>query len=29
MAACSEIHTKPTDTMCGRNVEFLDVKPTG
>jgi len=29
IAACSEIHTKPTNTMRGRNVEFLNVKPAG
>ena len=28
-AVCSEIHTKHTNTMCGQNVEFLDVKPGG
>jgi hypothetical protein len=26
IAVCSEIHTKHTDTMCGQNVELLNVK---
>jgi hypothetical protein len=26
-AVCSEIHTKYTHTLCGQNVEFLNVKP--
>ena len=26
MAVCSEIHTKHIKTMCGQNVELLDVK---
>jgi hypothetical protein len=24
-AACSEIHTKHTNTLCGQNVELLNV----
>ena len=26
MAVCSEIHTKHINTVCGQNVEVLDVK---
>ena len=26
MAVCSEIHTKHLNTMCGQNVELLNVK---
>ena len=26
MAVCSEIHTKHTNTVCGQNVELLNVK---
>ena len=26
MAVCSEIHTKPINTVCGQNVELLNVK---
>jgi len=26
IAVCSEIHTKHTNTLCGQNVGFLDVK---
>jgi len=26
MAVCSEIHTKHINTVCGQNVEFLNVK---
>jgi len=26
MAACSEIHTKHINTVCGQNVELLNVK---
>jgi len=26
IAVCSEMHTKPTNTLCGQNVEFLNVK---
>ena len=26
VAVCSEIHTKHTNTLCGQNVEFLNVK---
>ena len=25
-AVCSQIHTKHINTMCGQNVELLDVK---
>jgi len=26
MAVCSEIHTKDINTVCGQNVELLNVK---
>jgi len=26
MVACSEIHTKHINTVCGQNVEFVNVK---
>jgi hypothetical protein len=26
MAVCSEIHTKHINTVCGQNVQLLDVK---
>ena len=26
MAVCSDIHTKHTNTLCGQNVELLNVK---
>ena len=29
IAVCSEIHTKHTNTLCGQNVEFVDVTPGG
>jgi hypothetical protein len=29
IAVCSEIHTKHTNTLCGQNVEFMNVKPGG
>jgi len=29
MAVCSEIHTKHINTLCGPNVELLNVKPGG
>jgi hypothetical protein len=29
IAVCSEIHTKHMNTLCGQNVELLDVKPRG
>jgi hypothetical protein len=29
MAFCSEIHTKHINTLCGQNVEFLNVKHGG
>ena len=25
-AVCSQIHTKHINTLCGQNVEFVDVK---
>ena len=28
IAVCSEIHTKHINTLCGQNVEFVNVKPT-
>ena len=28
-AVCSEIHTKHINTLCGRNVGFVNVKPDG
>jgi len=28
IAVCSEIHTKHTNTLCGQNIELLDVKLT-
>ena len=28
IAVCSEIHTKHTNTLCGQNVELLNVKLT-
>ena len=27
IAVCSQIHTKPTNTLCGQNVEIMNVKP--
>jgi hypothetical protein len=27
IAVCSQIHTKHRNTLCGQNVEFVDVKP--
>ena len=27
IAVCSEIHTKHLNTLCGQNVELLNVKP--
>ena len=27
IAVCSEIHTKHINTLCGQNVELLNVKP--
>jgi hypothetical protein len=27
IAVCSHIHTKPINTHCGQNVEFVNVKP--
>ena len=29
IAVCSQIHTKHINTLCGQNVEFLNVKPGG
>ena len=29
MAVCSEIHTKHINILCGQNVEFVSVKPSG
>jgi hypothetical protein len=29
IAVCSEIHTKHINTLCGQNVEFVNVKPNG
>jgi hypothetical protein len=29
IAVCSEIHTKQINTLCGQNVEFVNVKPGG
>jgi len=29
MAVCSEIHTKHINTVCGLNVEFVNVKRGG
>jgi len=29
IAVCSEIHTKHINTLCGQNVEILNVKPGG
>jgi hypothetical protein len=29
IAVCSEIHTKHTNTLCGQNVELLNVKLGG
>jgi hypothetical protein len=28
-AVCSQIHTKYINTLCGQNVELLNVKPAG
>jgi sulfite reductase beta subunit-like hemoprotein len=29
IAVCSEIHIKHINTLCGQNVELLNVKPGG
>jgi hypothetical protein len=29
IAVCSEIHTKPINTLLGQKVEFVNVKPGG
>jgi hypothetical protein len=29
IAVCSEIHTKHINTLCGQNVELLNVTPGG
>ena len=26
IAVCSQVHTKHTNTVCGQNVEFVNVK---
>ena len=28
IAVCSQIHTKHINTVCGQNVELLNVKPS-
>jgi hypothetical protein len=28
IAVCSQIHTKHINTLCGQNVEFVNVKPS-
>jgi len=28
IAVCSQIHTKHINTLCGQNIEFLNVKLT-
>jgi len=27
IAICSEIHTKHINTLCGQNIELLNIKP--
>jgi hypothetical protein len=27
IAVCSQIHTKHINTLCGQNIEFVNVKP--
>jgi hypothetical protein len=27
IAVCSDVHTKHINTLCGQNVEFVNVKP--
>jgi len=29
IALFSEIHTKQTNTLCGQNVELVNIKPVG
>jgi len=29
IAVCSQIHTQHTNTLCGLNVELVNVKPGG
>ena len=29
IVVCSQIHTKHISTLCGQNVEFLNVQPGG
>ena len=29
IAVCSEIHTKHLNTVCGQNVELVNIKPRG
>jgi len=29
IAVCSQIHTRHINTLCGQNVELLNVKPGG
>jgi hypothetical protein len=29
IAVCSEIHTKHINTLCGQNIDLLNVKPGG
>jgi hypothetical protein len=29
IAVCSDIHIKHINTLCGQNVEFVNVKPGG
>ena len=29
IAVCSQIHTKHINTLCGQNVEFMNVKTCG
>jgi hypothetical protein len=29
IAVCSQIHAKHINTLCGQNVEFVNVKPGG
>jgi hypothetical protein len=29
IAVCSQTHTKHTNTLCGQNAEFFNIKPGG
>ena len=29
IAVCVQIHTKHINTLCGQNVEFVNIKPDG